>query len=112
MKHRHPLFAMAQKFNQYGVTIGGPVFVPKLFNGHDKLFFFFAFEDLPDSTPSTTTNTVPTEADAPVTSPRYCLWVTPVGIWGPIAVIARTGVPTHTSFTTHARRRWLAPRHP
>ena len=63
-KHTTPILTLPdQKFNQYGLTIGGPVFVPKVFNGHDKVFFFFAFEDLPDSTPSTTTNTVPTDAE-------------------------------------------------
>ncbi len=63
-KHTSPVIQLpAQEFNQYGVTIGGPVFVPRLFNGHKKVFFFFAFEGLPDSTPSTTTNTVPTDAE-------------------------------------------------
>jgi hypothetical protein len=52
-----------QKFDQYGLTIGGPVFIPKLFDGRNKVFFFFGYESLPDSTPSTTTNTVPTDAE-------------------------------------------------
>ncbi len=30
--------------NQYGGTIGGPVVLPKLFNGKDKLFFFFSYQ--------------------------------------------------------------------
>ena len=30
--------------NDYGFTIGGPVSIPKLYNGHDKTFFFFNFE--------------------------------------------------------------------
>ena len=33
-------------YNQPGATIGGPVFIPHVFNGHDKLFFFYAFEGL------------------------------------------------------------------
>ena len=52
-----------QKFDQYGLTIGGPVFIPKVFDGRGKVFFFFGYESLPDSTPSTTTNTVPTDAE-------------------------------------------------
>jgi len=47
-------------FNQYGLTAGGPVFVPKVFNGKNKLFFFFAWEGLKDSTPATQSTTVPT----------------------------------------------------
>jgi len=30
--------------HDYGVTIGGPVDIPKLYNGHDKTFFFFNWE--------------------------------------------------------------------
>jgi hypothetical protein len=30
--------------NDYGFTIGGPVVIPKLYNGKDKTFFFFNFE--------------------------------------------------------------------
>jgi hypothetical protein len=30
--------------NQYGGSFGGPVTVPKLFNGKDKLFFFYNFQ--------------------------------------------------------------------
>ena len=30
--------------NQYGFTVGGPVLIPKLHNGKDKTFFFFAYE--------------------------------------------------------------------
>ena len=50
-------------YNQYGVTFGGPVLIPKVFNGRDKLFFFFAWEGLKDSTPATVTDTVPTDAE-------------------------------------------------
>src|SRR5580698_9915855 len=30
--------------NDYGFTLGGPIDIPKLYNGHDKTFFFFSFE--------------------------------------------------------------------
>jgi outer membrane receptor protein involved in Fe transport len=32
------------KRNQFGGTIGGPIILPKIFNGKDKLFFFFSYE--------------------------------------------------------------------
>jgi Carboxypeptidase regulatory-like domain len=47
-------------FNQYGLTVGGPIIIPKVYDGKNKLFFFFAFEGLKDSQPVTTTTTVPT----------------------------------------------------
>jgi hypothetical protein len=50
-------------FNQYGLTVGGPVMVPKLFDGRNKLFFFFAWEGLKDKTPATTILSVPTDAE-------------------------------------------------
>lgn len=50
-------------YNQYGLTFGGPLSVPKLYNGKDKAFFFFAFEALKDSQPVVTTTTVPTAAE-------------------------------------------------
>lgn len=51
------------RFNQYGTTLGGPVFLPKVFDGRNKLFFFFAYEGIKDSYPETITTTVPTAAE-------------------------------------------------
>ena len=34
----------AQRKNDYGFTVGGPIQLGKLYNGHDKSFFFFSFE--------------------------------------------------------------------
>ena len=30
--------------NEFGASVGGPISIPKLYNGKDKSFFFFAFE--------------------------------------------------------------------
>jgi hypothetical protein len=32
------------RYNVYGLTVGGPVTLPKLYNGRDKTFFFFSWE--------------------------------------------------------------------
>jgi hypothetical protein len=50
------------RFNQYGLTVGGPVWIPKLYNGRNKLFFFFGAEGIRQSEPEPTFSTVPTEA--------------------------------------------------
>src|SRR5260370_19631987 len=50
-------------FNQYGATVGGPIFIPKVFNGKNKLFFFFAWEDDKNSQPNTNFISVPTAAE-------------------------------------------------
>src|SRR5690349_6494254 len=32
------------KRNQFGATLGGPVWLPKLYDGHNKTFFFFSYQ--------------------------------------------------------------------
>src|SRR5215469_15274409 len=49
--------------NDYGFTVGGPVWIPKLYNGRNKTFFFFSFEEFLQNLLNTTTpGTVPTAA--------------------------------------------------
>jgi hypothetical protein len=49
--------------NDYGVTLGGPVVIPKIYHGHDKTFFFFSFEQFRQSAfTSNTYGIVPTAA--------------------------------------------------
>ena len=49
--------------NDYGFTIGGPIRIPKVYNGQNKSFFFFNFEQFRVATSnSTTVDTVPTAA--------------------------------------------------
>ncbi len=50
-------------YNQYGVTAGGPIWIPKVYDGRNKLFWFFAWEGLKDNQPNTTLLTVPTQAE-------------------------------------------------
>jgi hypothetical protein len=33
-----------QRRNDYGFTVGGPVWIPKVYDGHDRTFFFLNFE--------------------------------------------------------------------
>jgi hypothetical protein len=49
--------------NDYGLTFGGPVWIPKLYNGKNKTFFFFAWEQYRQSMGGVTTSTVPTAAE-------------------------------------------------
>jgi len=50
------------RFNQFGMTVGGPITIPKVFNGKNRLFFFFGAEGIRQSEPEPTFSTVPTEA--------------------------------------------------
>lgn len=50
--------------NDFGGKLGGPVWIPKLFNGRDKAFFFVNYERLIENTAgSIVTTRVPTEAE-------------------------------------------------
>jgi hypothetical protein len=50
------------KMNNFGIFMGGPVIIPKLYNGHDKTFYFGSFEVLRLPRSETYVNTVPTAA--------------------------------------------------
>ncbi len=49
-------------FNQYGVTAGGPIYIPHVLDTRNKLFWFFAWEGIKDAQPNPATLTVPTAA--------------------------------------------------
>jgi hypothetical protein len=52
-----------QRRNDYGFNLGGPVYLPKLYNGHDKAFFFFNFEHFAETLiTNNVSGTVPTLA--------------------------------------------------
>jgi len=52
------------KRNQFGATLGGPVWIPKLYNGKDKTFFFFSYQGTRTrQAPSRTEQVVPTAAE-------------------------------------------------
>ncbi len=52
------------KRNQAGATVGGPVFIPKVYNGKDKTFFFFSYQaTLERRTPNEVGVVVPTAAE-------------------------------------------------
>ncbi|MGB6134534.1 MAG: carboxypeptidase regulatory-like domain-containing protein [Acidobacteriaceae bacterium] len=60
---RDSLERPADTKNDYGVSLGGPVDLPHLYNGHDKTFFFFAWEQLRYNTGSSVTSLIPTPAE-------------------------------------------------
>ena len=50
--------------NQFGGTIGGPLIIPHLYNGHDKTFFFADYQGTRIVQGRTYTETVPTVAES------------------------------------------------
>ncbi|HEV8130953.1 MAG TPA: carboxypeptidase regulatory-like domain-containing protein [Acidobacteriota bacterium] len=51
------------KRNEYGFTLGGPVLLPSLYDGHDKTFFFVNWEQTKQRSPDDIIATVPTELE-------------------------------------------------
>ncbi len=51
------------RYNQWGINSGGPVIVPKLLDGRNRVFFYFTYEGIRDALPRPTFSTVPTAAE-------------------------------------------------
>jgi len=49
--------------NDFGGSLGGPVWIPKLYNGRDKLFFFFSWEQYRNNPGTSNVSTLPTAAE-------------------------------------------------
>jgi hypothetical protein len=50
------------RYNLFGAKLGGPVWIPKVYKGKEKTFFFFNYEGLRQSAPYFNTSTVPSQA--------------------------------------------------
>ena len=50
--------------NEFGVNVGGPLIIPKVYNGKDKTFWWFGYEGRRSISYSTTSFNVPTQAMA------------------------------------------------
>lgn len=70
-----PLPTPAERQNDFGGTLGGPISVPHLYSGKDHLFFFFSYEGLRLTLPSAASiTTVPSNGTfntATYTNPLY-----------------------------------------
>src|SRR5262249_5439208 len=45
--------------SNFGGTLGGPVYIPKLYDGRNKTFFFYSFEQYAETTALTFKDTLP-----------------------------------------------------
>jgi hypothetical protein len=48
--------------NDFGGTLGGPIYIPKVYDGHNKTFFFFNYEEFLETDLYSFQDTVPTAA--------------------------------------------------
>lgn len=59
--HGHPLGGFGQ--HQFGGSLGGPVWIPKVYKGKNKTFFFVSYEGYRIAATNNFTTTVPTAAE-------------------------------------------------
>lgn len=76
------------RVNEYSGSVGGPVILPKIFNGKDKLFFFASFSRITHSEPDNYVGYVPTEKErqgdfSSTLMPDWSGNPIPVQIWNP-----------------------------
>jgi hypothetical protein len=90
--------------NQYGGSIGGPVWFPKIYNGKNKTFFFFDLEGLRYVLPTTGTVSIPTQpfqqyvlqhipaASVPLYQDAFNLYNNAIGIGRAVPVTTGSGI--------------------
>ncbi len=79
------------RYNDFGGTIGGPLFIPKLYNGRDKTFLFFSYEGRRVVQYATGSALVPTAAERTGDFSNDYYFQTPTGgtgsyVQGPVSV--------------------------
>lgn len=86
-------------YNQYGLSIGGPVVIPRVFDGRNKVFFEFGYEGIRDSQPSSGYLHVPTAAERTGDFSDLLLAGGPsYTIYNPATAKVSNGVVTRTAF--------------
>ena len=82
--------------NQFGGTVGGPILIPKLYNGKDKSFFFFAYEGTRQRLGATSSSTiVPTALERQGNFSQSSIRGTPISVAPPETVTPQVpqGIP-------------------
>ena len=49
--------------HDFGGSLGGPIWIPKVYNGHDKAFFFFSWEQYRNNPGTSNVTTLPTDKE-------------------------------------------------
>jgi hypothetical protein len=70
--------------NDFGATAGGPIYIPHLYHGKDKTFFFFAYEGFRFRTGGTGTRSLPNEAFRSGDFSALLNQTTPVQLYDPV----------------------------
>jgi hypothetical protein len=86
--------------NQFGGTVGGPIYLPKIYNGHNKTFFFFGFQEMLVHQQNYSYTRVPTSAELMGNFANSLFFIgspNQVQLYDP-ATTTNGAVPTRTAF--------------
>ncbi|HEV2417456.1 MAG TPA: TonB-dependent receptor [Terriglobia bacterium] len=86
---RNPFLSTVTPFhqNQFGAAVGGPVIIPRLYNGKNRTFFYAAYEGYRNHTPNTSFFTTPTPAELNGDFSALLNRATPVQIYNPFSAV-------------------------
>jgi hypothetical protein len=90
------------RMNQFGGTVGGPVSIPHVYSGHDRTFFFFAYQGTRRTQGSTFTGTVPTAAQRAGDFSALCTTFNSAGV-------CTKGTQIYNPFSYNAATKMRAP---
>ncbi len=74
------------KQNQFGAAVGGPIWLPKIYSGKDRTFFYFSYQGGRRRTGSIGQGQVPTEQER---NGNFSDW--PVQLYNPLTSVANPG---------------------
>ncbi len=87
--------------NRPGFSVGGPVWIPKVYNGKDKTFFFFSYESIDDSRPRFDATNIWSPTDA-LKNGDFSAYASSVKIYDPLTGTFANGTVTNrTQFTNN-----------
>jgi len=90
-----PGFRAKERYNEEGGAAGGPVFIPKIYNGRNKTFFYFSYAK--DVRPATISAQTPSDT-LPTALMRQGNFSEVAPIFDPATTVSANGVTTRTQF--------------
>jgi hypothetical protein len=97
------------KWNQPGLEVDGPFFIPHVYNGRDRTFWMFSWERIKDAIPNSQTATVPTLAELAGDFSRTTVNGAPIKIYDPATCAANATSCVRQQFTCNGVANVICP---
>ncbi len=90
--NRNGLSRNPVRHNEYGFSLGGPIVIPRLYDGRNRTFFFFNYEQIKDRAPDNVTASVPTLLQRSGDFSQTFNGATLIRIFDPLSTVANPAV--------------------